>query len=104
MTGLVLRADLVPERALVARPLAGIGSRATVHQGQIYESGGRVTTFMPSFRWVTDMADTVLCSNLAGGPSDRRFSKWYVSDLANWQAGRYKTVSPGGDQTRLPFP
>jgi penicillin amidase len=50
------------------------------------------------------MADTVLCSNLAGGPSDRRFSKWYVSDLANWQAGRYKTVSPGQDQERLPFP
>jgi penicillin amidase len=85
-------------------PLAGIGSRATIHQGQIYESGGRVTTFMPSFRWVTDMADTVLCSNLAGGPSDRRFSKWYVSDLANWQAGRYKTVSPDRDQERLPFP
>jgi penicillin amidase len=85
-------------------PLAGIGSRATIHQGQIYESGGRVTTFMPSFRWVTDMADTVLCSNLAGGPSDRRFSKWYVSDLANWQAGRYKTVSPDPDQERLPFP
>jgi len=85
-------------------PLAGIGSRATIHQGQIYESGGRVTTFMPSLRWVTDMADTVLCSNLAGGPSDRRFSKWYVSDLANWQAGRYKTVSPDGDQLRLPFP
>ena len=85
-------------------PLTGIGSRATVHQGQIYESGGRVTTFMPSFRWVTDMAETVLQSNLAGGPSDRRFSKWYVSDLANWQAGRYKTVSPAGDQERLSFP
>jgi len=85
-------------------PLTGIGSRATVHQGQIYESGGRVTTFMPSFRWVTDMAETFLQSNLAGGPSDRRFSKWYVSDLSNWQAGRYKTVSPVGDQVRLPFP
>ena len=85
-------------------PLTGIGSRATIHQGQIYESGGRVTTFLPSFRWVTDMAEPFLQSNLAGGPSDRRFSKWYVSDLANWQAGRYKTVSPAGDQERLPFP
>ncbi len=85
-------------------PLIGIGGRATVHQGQIYESGGRVTTFMPSLRWVTDMAEADLHSNLAGGPSDRRFSKWYVSDLANWQAGRYKTVSPDGDGARLPFP
>jgi penicillin amidase len=50
------------------------------------------------------MAETFLQSNLAGGPSDRRFSKWYVSDLANWQTGRYKTVSPAGDQERLPFP
>jgi len=85
-------------------PLIGIGSRATIHQGQIYESGGRVTTFMPSLRWVTDMAAADLHSTLAGGPSDRRFSKWYVSDLDNWQAGRYKAVSPDDDGARLPFP
>jgi penicillin amidase len=85
-------------------PITGIGGRATVHQGQIYQSGGRVTTFMPSFRWVTDMAEMHLRSNLAGGPSDRRFSKWYVSDLANWQAGRYKTVSPDNDPQNRSFP
>ena len=85
-------------------PLIGIGGRATIHQGQIYESGGRVTTFMPSLRWVTDMAAADLHSTLAGGPSDRRFSRWYVSDLDNWQAGRYKTVSPDDDGARLPFP
>ena len=85
-------------------PITGIGGRATVHQGQIYQSGGRVTTFMPSFRWVTDMAETHMRSNLAGGPSDRRFSKWYVSDLANWKNGRYKTVSPESDDERRPFP
>ena len=85
-------------------PITGIGGRATIHQGQIYESGGRLTTFMPSFRWVTDMAEADLHTNLAGGPSDRRFSKWYVSDLANWQAGRYKTVSPKTDQKRYSFP
>jgi len=85
-------------------PITGIGGRATVHQGQIYQSGGRVTTFMPSFRWVTDMAETHLRTNLAGGPSDRRFSKWYVSDLAGWQSGRYKTVAPEDGPERLPFP
>lgn len=85
-------------------PITAVGSRATVHQGQIYTSGGRVTTFMPSFRWVTDMAETVLRSNLAGGPSDRRFSKWYVSDLANWQSGRYKTIAPEAEQEKRPFP
>jgi penicillin amidase len=85
-------------------PITGIGGRATIHQGQIYESGGRVTTFMPSFRWATDMAESCLRSNMAGGPSDRRFSRWYASELANWQAGRYKTVSPEGDPERCPFP
>ncbi len=85
-------------------PITCIGSRATIHQGQIYTSGGRLTTFLPSFRWVTDMAEETLRSNLAGGPSDRRFSRWYVSDLANWQKGRYKTISPETSQGRLPFP
>jgi len=75
-------------------PLTGVGGRATIHQGQIYKSGGRVTTFMPSYRFVTDMAAEVNHSNLAGGPSDRRFSKWYCRDLENWLAGKYKTVAP----------
>ncbi|MDJ0808875.1 MAG: penicillin acylase family protein [Desulfobacterales bacterium] len=85
-------------------PITVIGSRATIHQGQIYRSGGRMTTFMPSFRWVADMAGETLRSNLAGGPSDRRFSRWYTSDLANWQAGRYKTIAPEATQERHPFP
>jgi penicillin amidase len=29
-------------------------------------------------------------SNIAGGASDRRFSKWYKSDLKNWLKGIYK--------------
>ncbi len=75
-------------------PITGIGSRATIHQGQIYRSAGRDTTFMPSIRMVADMADDHLCTNMPGGPSDRRFSKWYCSDLSNWQKGRYKKISP----------
>ena len=85
-------------------PITCIGSRATIHQGQIYTSGGRMTTFMPSFRWVTDMAGETLRSNLAGGPSDRRFSRWYTSDLANWQMGRYKSIAPEATEERHPFP
>jgi len=73
-------------------PITGKGGRATIHQGQIYESAGRVTTFMPSFRIVADMKGDELFSNLAGGPSDRRFSKWYFSDMKNWLNGKYKKV------------
>ncbi len=84
-------------------PIVGIGNRATIHQGQIYRSGGRDTTFMPSFRTVTDMDKEEYFSVLAGGPSDRRFSKWYCSDLDNWIAGRYKLITPDPNQTKYSF-
>src|SRR5690606_32948610 len=47
------------------------GGRATPHQGQIYRSAGRLTSFAPSFRFVTDLAANEIHSNMAGGPSDR---------------------------------
>lgn len=70
------------------------GGRATPHQGQIYRSGGRQTSFTPSFRMITDFGRDELYTNLAGGPSDRRFSKWYCSDLKNWLSGVYKSLRP----------
>ena len=84
-------------------PLTAIGGRATIYQGQIYRSGGRDTTFMPSFRFVTDFDQETLRTNLAGGPSDRRFSKWYCSDLDNWKNGKYKTVHMGQSQQKYRF-
>ncbi|MCF6248096.1 MAG: penicillin acylase family protein [Desulfobacula sp.] len=84
-------------------PVVGIGSRATIHQGQIYRSGDRDTTFMPSFRTVTDMDKEQYHSVLAGGPSDRRFSKWYCSDLDNWISGKYKVITTDLNQKKHPF-
>ncbi|MFA5972750.1 MAG: penicillin acylase family protein [Lentimicrobiaceae bacterium] len=66
------------------------GGRATVHQGQIYKSAGRKTSFAPSFRLVSDMAERKLYTNYAGGVSDRIFSKWYNNDFSNWMNGGYK--------------
>jgi penicillin amidase len=71
------------------------GNRATIHQGQVYRSGGRVTSFAPSYRLVTDFAETRAHTCLAGGPSDRRFSPWYTSGIEDWLAGRFKTLQPG---------
>ncbi len=85
-------------------PITAIGGRATIHQGQVYRSGNRATTFVPSFRLVTDMATDECHSNLQGGPSDRRFSKWYCSDLKDWLSGRYKTISADRTQKRRAFP
>ena len=75
-------------------PVVSIGGRATIHQGQIYRSAGRDTSFLPSFRLVTDFSAHEIFTNLIGGPSDRRFSKWYCSDLKNWISGKYKRLTP----------
>jgi penicillin amidase len=85
-------------------PIVGIGSRATIHQGQIYRSEGRDTTFMPSYRIVSDLATEECRTNLAGGPTDRRFSRWYISDLKNWMTGKYKTLTVHGDGKKQRFP
>ena len=85
-------------------PVAAIGGRATIHQGQIYRSAGRETTFMPSMRTITDMTNDDFFSVIAGGPSDRRFSKWYCSDLQNWITGKYKKLTPAcHDQEKVEF-
>jgi penicillin amidase len=68
------------------------GSRATICQGQIYRNGGRLSSFAPSYRLVTDLGERRIHSVLAGGHSDRRYSRWYLSDLERWRAGELKEV------------
>jgi penicillin amidase len=75
-------------------PIPLRGGRATPHQGQIYRSGRRLTTFAPSVRLVADMSEPVLRSALCGGPSDRRMSKWYASGIDPWLAGILKVRRP----------
>jgi penicillin amidase len=84
-------------------PITIAGSLATPHQGQIFESAGRKTSFAPSFRMVADMASDDIYTNMAGGPSDRRFSKWYCSDLERWQKGIYKKLGIDEGQDKSPF-
>lgn len=84
-------------------PITAIGNRATIHQGQIYRSAGRDTSFMPSYRTVMDFAEETYHTVLAGGPSDRRFSKWYCSDLENWASGTYKSISINPQQKKSSF-
>lgn len=74
-------------------PLPLPGGRATVHQGQVYRAGGRETSFAPSYRFVTDFSEDAAYTCLAGGPSDRRFSRWYASGLRDWLASRLKRIS-----------
>jgi penicillin amidase len=75
-------------------PITLRGGRATPHQGQVYRSAGRDTSFAPSIRLIVDFGEEGMRTNLVGGPSDRRFSKWYCSDLGKWLEGRYKVLKP----------
>ena len=74
-------------------PIELPGNRATIPQGQIFKSAGRITTFSPSYRMIADMSTRELHTALPGGPSDRRFSRWYTSDIANWLKGVYKLLA-----------
>lgn len=75
-------------------PITLQGGRATPQQGQIYRSGGRTTSFVPSYRMATDLARDEVHTALVGGPSDRRWSPWYCSDLEAWLRGDYKVLRP----------
>lgn len=70
------------------------GGRSTPFQVQLYREGNRETGFAPIYRMVADLAETGLFTNLLGGPSDRRFSRWYASDVKNWLGGKYKRLLP----------
>jgi penicillin amidase len=70
-------------------PIEIRGGRSTIHQGQIYRSANRVTSFIPSFRMVTDLGAPVLFTALAGGPKDRRFSKEYNCGTEAWLRGEF---------------
>lgn len=77
-------------------PVALRGGRATVHQAQLVRIGSRDLTVGPSIRLVTDLAQNVIWTSLPGGPSDRRWSRWYTSGVRDWAAGRLKAIRRTG--------
>jgi penicillin amidase len=75
-------------------PVEVVGGRATVVQGQVLTLAGRESSFCPSWRFVADLATDAAETALAGGPSDRRFSRWYATDVPRWLAFERKTLRP----------
>mgnify|MGYP001122197294 CR=1 FL=1 len=71
-------------------PISIEGSRATIVQGALYESHGRISTFCPSMRFITDLSERRSFTILAGGVSDRRFSSLYKSEIKDWLNYKYK--------------
>ncbi|MBM3555994.1 MAG: penicillin acylase family protein, partial [Alphaproteobacteria bacterium] len=72
------------------------GGRATISQGQLMTAYGRRTSFAPSWRCVADFGEGGIHTALPGGPSDRRFSRLYASDLERYLAFATKRLDPGG--------
>lgn len=75
-------------------PVSLVGSRATPHQTQFYTVGEHQGCVAPTIRLNTDLGEDVLFTNLLGGPSDRRFSRWYCTGLQGWLAGKFKALRP----------
>jgi penicillin amidase len=91
-TNMLLQGKLPRFMGFDSKNVSLLGGRATPHQGQIYCSGGRKTSFSPSVRLIADMNECDLHTSLAGGPSDNRFSRWYKSELQKWVEGEYKIL------------
>lgn len=75
------------------RPLPMPGSLATPFQGNLFRLNGRETSFAPSYHFVCDLCTDEAWTNLPGGPSESRFSRWYRSDVTRWMNGDYKRLS-----------
>ena len=69
------------------------GCHATPFQGHLLTTATRETTFAPSYHFVTDLGTDEAWTNLPGGPSESRFSKFYKNDIALWAAGEYKRLT-----------
>ena len=74
------------------------GCHATPFQGHLLKAATRETTFAPSYHFVTDLGSNEAWTNLPGGPSESRMSRFYRSEIPMWAAGQYKRVvaQPGG--------
>lgn len=70
------------------------GCHATVFQGHVLQTATRETTFAPSYHFVTDLGTDQAWTNLPGGASENRFSRYYNTDIARWFSGEYKRIAP----------
>lgn len=68
------------------------GCHATVFQGHVLQTAKRESTFAPSYHFITDLGTHHAHSNLPGGPSESRFSRYYKSDVPLWFDAEYKRL------------
>ena len=93
-TNILLQGKLPDYLGVDSPELPMIGGRATPHQGQLYLSAGRQTSFAAAVRIAADMSEGMLHTRTAGGVSDNPFSPWYMSEIQGWLDGTYKKLRP----------
>lgn len=94
MSNLLLAGKMPPFLGFDIGPVALPGGRATVCQGRVYRSGGRGTSFAPSWRFVADLGAEGGRSCLPGGASGSWFSGHYASDVERWRRFETKPLVP----------
>lgn len=75
-------------------PIELRGNRGTLSQGQIFRSAGRLATFSPTCRLITDFSEDKAYTALAGGPCEKPASQWYTSGVQDWLDGNYHIAEP----------
>ena len=73
-------------------PVGLPGGRDALFIARTYGGNNRTGATGPVYRLIADMSEECLYTNMPGGPSDRRFSRWYKSDMRNWFKGVYKKL------------
>jgi penicillin amidase len=97
MTNVLLGGKLPRFTGVDHGPIELPGGRATIVQGSLFRAHGRVTTFAPSWRYITDLGRDAIFTALPGGPSGSRLSSLYLNDLPRWLAFDYKRTDLGSD-------
>ena len=69
------------------------GCHATPFQGHVLQTAKRESTFAPSYHFVTDLGSDEAWTNVPGGSSESRFSKFYNNGVRLWFEGRYKRLA-----------
>ncbi|QDS97740.1 penicillin acylase family protein [Adhaeretor mobilis] len=68
------------------------GCQATPFQGHLMQTATRESSFAPSYHFVAELGTDEAWTNLPGGASESRFSKWYKNDIERWAAGEYRRL------------
>ncbi len=89
---ILFRGSLLAHLGFDYGPAALPGGSGCINVGLLSGSPFGRTAVGPAYRQIADMSSNDLYTNMPGGPSDRRFSRWYSSEFKNWFRGEYKCL------------